>query len=238
MSNTDNVNVCGFNIYSASKKECLDRIFSMDKVHVVSGNPEVLYTALSNSVLHDNFKSDSTVIIPDGVGVNVAAKLNGLHVTEKIAGVELMVDIAKRCSETNKSIYLLGAISESVEMCASNLKAMFPSLNVCGMHNGYFDRKDIIIKDIFDASPDVLFVALGCPKQEEFIISCMDSLPTSIFMGVGGSFDVISGLKKRAPKVLVSLGLEWAYRVYKEPFRIKRLSVIPKFLVESMKKKD
>lgn len=238
MSSVDNVNICGFDIYSGSKKGCLEAIFSMGKVHVVSGNPEVLHTALFNPVLHDNFKSDSTVIIPDGVGVNVAAKLNGLHIKEKIAGVELMVDIAKRCSETNKSIYLLGATNESVNMCASNLKTMFPSLNVCGVHDGYFDNSESVIEKISDASPDVLFVALGCPKQEEFIISCMNSLPTSIFMGVGGSFDVISGLKKRAPKVLVSLGLEWAYRVYKEPFRIKRLSVIPKFLIESMKKKD
>lgn len=238
MSTNKFIKLCDYNIYSGSKSDCLDMIFSMNKVHVISGNPEVLYTSFSDTILSNNFKSKNSIIIPDGIGVKLAARLKKLKINEKIAGIELMVDICKLCADKHKSIYLLGASDESVLICSEKLKEMFPNLIVAGIRNGYFSKDDTehVVDDILSANPDVLFVALGCPKQEHFIISCFDKLPTSIFMGVGGSFDVISGFKKRAPKILIKMGLEWLYRVYKEPFRIKRLSVIPKFLVETIKK--
>lgn len=100
----------------------------------------------------------------------------------------------------------------------------------------FFDPSDTnnIVQEIVDSKAEVLFVALGCPKQESFIIDNFDTLPAKILMGVGGSFDVIGGLKKRAPKIMISLGLEWLYRVILEPFRFKRLLVIPKFLIKSL----
>lgn len=233
------VNLTGFDIYSDSKENCLKEVFSKSKVHVVSGNPEVLYTALQDEVLGSAFRDDSTLIIPDGVGTRVAAKLKGLKITEKIAGVEFMIDIISRCEEEGKSIYLLGTNDKSLNACINSLKSKFNNLIIAGSHNGYFDanNSDEIINDIKNSSPDALFVAMGCPRQERFILSYMDILPTKIFMGVGGSFDVIGGIKKRAPKIIVSLGLEWLYRVIKEPFRIKRLNVIPKYIFKAIRYK-
>lgn len=240
MGKSKYINLCGFEIFSKTKEECLNDIFKMDKVHIVSGNPEVLYTALNNDTLSENIKSDNSIIIPDGIGVKVAATLNKLKIDEKIAGIELMNDIVHRCEKENKSVYLFGATEEVVSLCSKKLKDKFTNLNIAGYHSGYFDDKEFlnIIKDIKRCKPYAIFVALGCPKQEQFIIDNMDNLPAKIFMGVGGSFDVISGTKKRAPKIMISLGLEWLYRVYKEPFRIKRLWVIPKFILKTLKKQE
>lgn len=229
-------NICGLNIYNKSKKECLDEIFSRDKVHIVSGNPEVLYTSFNNKKMFDEFKSKNSLIIPDGIGVKIAAKMKGMGIAEKIPGVELMVDIIERCCETNTPIYFLGATDESLKLCVGKLKDNFPNINIVGMRNGFFDPSDTnnIVQEIVDSKAEVLFVALGCPKQEMFVIDNFDTLPTKILMGVGGSFDVIGGLKKRAPKIMISLGMEWLYRVILEPFRFKRLLVIPKFLIKSL----
>lgn len=229
-------NICGLDIYNKSKKECLDEIFSRDKVHIISGNPEVLYTSLNDDKLYNEFKSKNSLIIPDGVGVKVAAKMKGMSIAEKIPGVELMVDIIERCSKTNTSVYLLGATDKSLDLCVNKLKKDFPNTNIVGMRNGFFSEDDTnnIVQEIIDSKAEVLFVALGCPKQETFIVSNFNILPCKILMGVGGSFDVIGGLKNRAPKIMISLGLEWLYRVILEPFRIKRLLVIPKFLIKSL----
>lgn len=229
-------NLCGFDIYSGSKKDCLDFVFKKDKVHIVSGNPEVLYTALKDKRLNDNFKSNNSVIIPDGIGVKLAALFTKQYVSEKIAGIEFMESIIERCEKENKSIYLLGASYTVIDKCYNNIKAKYPNLKIEGYHSGYFDKdkEQSILNNIRETKPYALFVALGCPKQENFIISNMDSLPVNIFMGVGGSFDVISGEKKRAPKIMISLGLEWLYRAIKEPFRIKRLIVIPRFILKSI----
>lgn len=224
--------ICDFDIYADSKDSCLDYIFEKEKIHIVSGNPEVLYTALNNEKLLNNFKSKESFIIPDGVGVKIVASLTRQAIKEKIAGIELMHSIIEKCEKEGKSIYLLGASDDVIGKCVTNLKIKYPTLTIAGWHSGYFDEKQkkSILHTIKETKPYALFVALGCPKQEEFIISNMNFLPTSIFMGVGGSFDVVSGVKKRAPKLMVSLGLEWLYRVIKEPFRIKRLFIIPKFI--------
>lgn len=233
-------NICGLDIYNKSKKDCLDEIFSKDKVHVISGNPEVLYTSFNNKRLYNEFKSKNSLIIPDGVGVKIVAKMKGMKITEKIAGVELMVDIIERCCKTNTPVYFLGATDESLRLCVDKLKCKFPNINIAGMRNGFFNQNDTnsIVQEIIDSKAEVLFVALGCPKQETFIIDNFDLLPTKILMGVGGSFDVIGGLKNRAPKIMIDLGLEWLYRVIVEPFRFKRLFVIPKFLIKSLTYKN
>ena len=151
---------------------------------------------------------------------------------EKIAGIELMKEIIKRCEDSKEGVYLLGASQESLDACVDKLLIEYPRLNIVGARNGFFDieNSDEIINDIKDKKPLALFVAMGCPRQEEFIVKHMNDLPVKIFMGVGGSFDVIGDKVKRAPSWMINIGMEWAYRVIKEPFRIKRLGSIPKFL--------
>lgn len=233
------IDILGYKIFSSTRDKCLEKAFNYDKVHIVSGNPEVLFTALNNKELLYNFKSERALIIPDGVGIQISGKILNTAVKEKIAGIELMKDIIKKCVEDGKGIYLLGASQENLNACVANLLTMYPNLNLLGYKNGFFDidnPKDVL-DDIKNAKPEVLFVAMGCPRQEKFIVKYMDELPVRIFMGVGGSFDVIGEKVKRAPRWMINIGMEWAYRVVKEPRRIKRLGSIPKFLLLVLKNK-
>jgi N-acetylglucosaminyldiphosphoundecaprenol N-acetyl-beta-D-mannosaminyltransferase len=188
-------------------------------------------------MLFSNFTGCNAVIIPDGIGTVVASKIIKNPVKEKIAGIEVMEEIIKKCEKESKSIYLVGAKQDVLQSCVEKLKCKYPNLNIVGNHNGYFDLNncDYILKDIQDKKPYAIFVAMGSPRQEIFIINNMEKLPCKIFMGVGGSFDIFSGKVKRAPKWMISLGIEWLYRVSKEQWRIKRLYSIPKFLLQVMK---
>lgn len=226
-----------YNIYSDTKSNLIKDINNYEKVHIVSGNPEVLFQGLNDNTLFNNFTSRNSIIIPDGVGTVIASKMVKEPVKEKIAGIEVMDDIVKFCVDNNEGIYLVGASEEVLTLCIENLRKKYPTINILGHHNGFFDLDncDEIISDIMDKKPYALFVAMGAPRQEKFIIKYMDSLPCKIFMGVGGSFDVIAGKVNRAPQWMINVGLEWFYRVAKEPWRIKRLSSIPKFLVKVAK---
>lgn len=228
-----------YEIFNENMESLLKNINNFEKVHIVSGNPEVLRTGLQSDILLDNFTSKNSIIIPDGISTVICSKIVGQPVKEKIAGIELMDCIVKKCEKENQGIYLLGASQETVDMCNINLRTKYRNLNILGSHDGFFDLDNCeeILQDIEQVNPQVLFVAMGCPRQELFITKYMDRLPCSIFMGVGGSFDIIAGNLKRAPKWMINIGLEWLYRVSKEPFRIKRLSVIPKFILMVLKDK-
>ncbi|WP_326514420.1 WecB/TagA/CpsF family glycosyltransferase [Clostridium intestinale] len=233
------INILGFKIYKNTKTELIELLNSYPKVNIISGNPEVLFNGLNNKTLGDNFRKDSSVIIPDGVGTVLASKIQGTPVKEKIPGIEVMGEIIKKAEREGKGIYLLGAKEEVLLKCSENLLIKYPQLNIVGMKNGYFKKEDSdsIAEDIKSKNPYAIFIAMGSPRQEEFISKYMDELPCKIFMGVGGSFDVFAGNVNRAPKWMISLGLEWLYRVSKEPWRIKRLGAIPKFLLLVLKNK-
>ncbi|MDD3223909.1 MAG: WecB/TagA/CpsF family glycosyltransferase [Clostridium sp.] len=223
-----------YEIFNGDKRELIEYIKRFKKIHIVSGNPEVLYNGLYDDSLLKGCTRENSVIIPDGVGVVIASKIAKDPVKEKIAGIEVMDEIIKYCAESKKSIYFLGAKQDMLDKCMENTKKKYKNLIIAGSHNGYFDMENCsdILQDIKNLKPYVLFVAMGCPRQERFINSYMNELPASIYMGLGGSFDVVSGKLKRAPRWMINFGLEWLYRVAKEPFRIKRLGVIPKFLLK------
>lgn len=235
-----NTKILDFNIFNGSRKYLLHCIFNdNEKYHIVSGNPEVLSTALHIPKLLNNFNSENTIIIPDGVGVLIASKIIRDPIKEKIAGIEVMQDILDYSSRNNKSVYLLGATQETIEALKQKLNSLYKGISICGIRNGYFNEIEEadIIKDIIEKKPFALFVAMGCPRQEEFIIHIMDKIECKVMMGVGGSFDVISGRTKRAPKWMINIGLEWLYRIVKEPWRIKRLTVIPLFILKVLKER-
>lgn len=231
--------ILGYEIFNQDFDSFVNYIADFNKVHIVSGNPEVLYNSLNDDLLNSNFKSSNTVIIPDGIGTIIASKIKKVPVTEKIPGIEVMNYFIKLCSTNGKGIYLLGTKQEILEKCISNLKSSYPNLNIIGCHNGFFDLDDCseIIDDLKEKSPFALFVAMGSPRQEKFIAKYMNELPCNIFMGVGGSFDIIAGELKRAPEWMVKLWLEWLYRVTKEPKRIIRLVSIPRFLLKVIREK-
>lgn len=233
------VSMLGYNIYSNTKSELLKQISNMDKVNIISGNPEILYNGLNNKFLFDNFTNENSIIIPDGVGVVLASKLIGSPVKEKVPGIEVMEDIIRKCEGENKGIYLVGTKQEIIEACVQNIQKKYPKLRIAGFHNGFFDLDNCndIIEDIKKSKPYAIFVAMGSPRQEKFIVKYMNELPCTVYMGVGGSFDIFAGVLKRAPRWMIKLGLEWLYRVIKEPFRIKRLGAIPVFIIKAMRNK-
>ena len=226
-----------YEVFNESMKELLNRVDSFEKVHIVSGNPQVLICGLQNNVLLENFTNKNSIIIPDGISTVICSKIVKLPVKEKIAGIEAMDNIVKKCEKENQGIYLLGSTKETLDMCNINLRTKYRKLNILGSHDGYFemDNCEELLMEIEKSKPYALFVAMGCPRQEMFITKYMDRLPCKVFMGVGGSFDIIAGTLKRAPKWMINIGLEWLYRVAKEPFRIKRLSAIPKFMLMVIK---
>lgn len=228
-----------YEIFNDNMENLIDCIDTYEKVHIVSGNPQVLIYGLQNDMLLDNFTSKNSIIIPDGISTVICSKIVNQPVKEKIAGIDTMDSIVKKCEKENKGIFLLGATKKTLDMCNINLRTKYRELNILGSHDGYFDLDNCeeILKEIENAKPYALFVAMGCPRQEMFIIKYMDRLPCKVFMAVGGSFDIVAGTLKRAPKWMINIGLEWLYRVAKEPFRIKRLSAIPKFILMVIKDK-
>lgn len=230
-------NILGYKVFNETKENFLREIDKRDKTIVISGNPEILYNGLENEKLNKLFNRKDSIIIPDGVGTVLAAKMVKNPVKEKIAGIEVMKAIIEKCEKEGKGIYLLGAEEEILKLCKENIKKTFPNIKIVGSHNGFFDLNncDDIIEDIKKSNPWGLFIAMGCPRQENFIVNYIDELNCNFYMPVGGSFDVFAGKVNRAPKWMLSLGLEWLYRVLKEPWRIKRLGVIPKFLLRVLK---
>lgn len=224
----------GYSIFNGSKEELLNIIDKYEKVNIISGNPEVLYNGLNNEELFKNFTDKDSIIIPDGVGVVLASKIIKNPVKEKIAGIEVMNSILEKYNENGKAVYLLGTTEDVLKECERKLLIKYKNLNIVGKHNGFFDMDDCknILEDIKESKPYALFIAMGCPRQEKFISKYMDKLPCKIYMGVGGSFDVFAGKVKRAPRWMIDCNLEWLYRVVKEPYRIKRLASIPKFLLK------
>lgn len=152
-----------------------------------------------------------------------------------------MDKILKYCNSTKKSIYLFGGKPDVAKEACENIEIEYPNIKIAGFSDGYYKDKDEelkIIDKINEVKPDILFVALGAPKQEKWIYEYRKILNTKVAMGVGGSVDVWAGKVKRAPEVFSKLGLEWLYRLIKEPSRIGRMMSLPKFLFKILLSKD
>ena len=229
----------GYKIFSDNKEELLKEIENKKRVNIISGNPEVLYNGIKNEFLKNSFTKEDALIIPDGVGTLLAAKINGIDITEKIAGIEVMNMLLDEARDKNLKVFLLGAKEDTLIKCEEKIKENYDGINIVGSNNGFFDLDncDDLIEKINESKADILFVAMGAPRQEVFIEKYKDKLCCKIFMGVGGSFDVFAGNVNRAPQFMINIGMEWLYRVAKEPWRIKRLGSIPKFLVLSIKER-
>lgn len=192
------------------------------KMFIVTANPETFMIAEQNLEFLNLVLDDDTTVIPDGIGVVKAAQMLNYPIRERIAGIDIASILLKLGNENHKSIFLLGATENVKEKMVDKLKLEYPNLTIKGAINGYGKNKDDGFLKIKKASPDIVLVALGIPHQENLIYKHLKEFKKGIFVGVGGSFDVLSGTKKRAPKIFQKLGLEWFYRLVKEPSRIKR----------------
>lgn len=211
----------------------LNCIKESEKCMVVTPNAEIAYAAEKDRQFAELINS-AKLVLPDGVGVILASKIIGDPVKEKVAGVEFAENLLK---STDEPVFLFGGKPGVAETARDNIKAKYPSCNIVGVHNGYFKDADIpgIIDEINNSGAKIVFVCLGAPKQEYFIKAHMNEINAFVFAGLGGSLDVFAGTAKRAPAFFVKFGLEWLYRLIKQPSRIKRMSVLPLYVIESIK---
>jgi N-acetylglucosaminyldiphosphoundecaprenol N-acetyl-beta-D-mannosaminyltransferase len=179
-----------------------------------------------------NIVNSADIVIPDGAGIIFAAKFLKNLKLERIAGIDLICDLFKISKYKYWSFYFLGAKREVINKCVENLKKDYPYLKILGARDGYFKEEEEkeIVKDIREKKPDILLAGMGMPKQEKFIYRYKKELDVPVCIGVGGSFDVLAGVVKRAPKIFQKIGAEWLYRTIQEPKRFKRISCIPEFL--------
>lgn len=200
---------------------------------VVTINPIMVMLALEHPKFMEAF-TQADLVIPDGTGIVWAAERQGNPVQERVAGYDLLHELMKTGMNHQWRVYLLGASPDVVEEAAARLTSMYPGIQVVGYHDGYFsvDDSEQIIADIRQADPHILFVANTPEKQDLWIHEHRDQLNIPVMMGVGGSFDVIAGKVRRAPKLFVKLRLEWFYRLVREPTRFKRMLALPKFVAK------
>lgn len=199
-----------------------NNITNNEKMFIVTANPETFMKADTIREFDEALKSNNTTIVPDGIGVVKAANYIGIDLKERITGVEISYELLRIANEYEKSLYLLGASKEVIDLLVKKIEKEYPNINIVGYCDGYVEDKDNIFDEIKKLQPDITLVALGVPKQEILIFKHLDKFSKGIFVGVGGTFDVISGTVKRAPNLFIKLNLEWLYRIAGDKTRMKR----------------
>ncbi|MBM7571366.1 WecB/TagA/CpsF family glycosyltransferase [Aquibacillus albus] len=222
--------------YDSITKQLFYNIEEKKQSFIVAVNPEKIMKASKDPQLRELINS-ADYQIPDGVGVLIASKLQGGSISNRITGIDLMNALIEEAEKQGKRVFLYGGKPGVAEVAAKRLKETYPNLCLAGILDGYQKDNDKIIDTINDANADLLFVAMGSPRQEEWIRANREQLNVSVFQGVGGSFDVLAGNIKRAPGIFRKFGLEWLYRLIVEPWRWKRQLALPRFLVQVITKK-
>jgi UDP-N-acetyl-D-mannosaminouronate:lipid I N-acetyl-D-mannosaminouronosyltransferase len=218
----NNINVHAF----SDRSQLIDYAGTTNKI-LIAINAEKILNATDETRLIINENLGYT----DGIGAVWALKKKGIKDVVKIPGCELWLDIVRNFYQ-NKSFYLIGAKETTIQETVKKLRSEFQGINITGFRNGYIlsqYEKDKLISDILDKKPDVVFVAMGSPKQELFMQE-IQKHHKAIYQGLGGSFDVYVGNVERAPEWWINHNLEWAYRLVKQPSRIKRQIHLIKFL--------
>ena len=212
-------------VYGGSAQSYFERaekaMLSGERLFTVTANPEIIMHADRDPQIKKLLLSKEAEVIPDGISVVKAMNTLGIKASERITGVDLAAHLLKAAGESGKSVYLLGANEEVVAALAGKLTAEYPDMTV-NYHNGYDGDKDAIFHEIAALEPDLVLVGLGVPAQELLIYRHLPKFAKGVLVGVGGSFDVLSGSKKRAPQFFVKTNTEWLYRIAKEPQRLGR----------------
>ena len=231
---SDKVNILGVLVDKVTIEKAADKIMQFlggDKLSkVYTPNSEIIMAAYKDAEFKDVLNR-AQLLTADGIGVVYASRILNNPVTERAAGYDITCELLERINGTSYGIFLFGGKPGVAETAKENLLKKYPSLNVVGMRNGYFKPEDDeeIVRQINESGADIVFVCLGAPKQELWIDKYKDSLNAKVAMGIGGSLDVFAGTAQRAPEFFCKYGLEWFYRLMKEPWRAKRMLALPKF---------
>ncbi|MCK5758371.1 MAG: WecB/TagA/CpsF family glycosyltransferase, partial [Clostridiales bacterium] len=217
-------------------KKVLGFMQSKKSHSIFTPNAEMAMAAVGDSNYMAVLNS-ADLLIPDGSGVVLGAKFLGTPLREKVAGIELVLSLLSSGQEL--SVFIYGGKPGIAEKAAENINGKFPSIDICGIIHGYHDAsfEDSHIEIIKNASPDLLFVALGFPRQEEWIHRNIDRIRHCSAIGCGGTIDYLAGVVKRTPKFMIKLNLEWLDRLIRQPKRLGRMLRIPVFLFRCLKER-
>lgn len=210
-----------------------------DKCRMVfTPNPEIVMEAKKDKEFMKILNS-ADLVVPDGIGVVIASKLTKEKLKERVAGYDLIQGLFSEIKDKDYTVCFFGGAPGVAEDAKRKMENIYKGLKIIDVFDGYFDKKKekLILDNIKNKKPDILLVGLGAPKQEKWIYSHRDELPVKICAGVGGSFDGMSGNVKRAPDFFIKLGLEWFYRLLRQPSRFFRMMKLPLFLLAVIKEK-
>lgn len=201
--------------------------------YAVTPNPEFLLAARKDQPFRQALL-DADLVLADGVGVVYSAKLLGRPLKGRVPGIEFAQALMGWMAKHGKRLFLLGAKPGVAELAAANLRDRYPGLILCGTHDGYFKEDEPVVQAIRESGADVVFVCLGAPKQEFWMVEHGPATGAHLMVGLGGSLDVFAGVVDRAPEGFQKLGLEWLYRLMKEPKRFGRMAKLPLVLVYAL----
>ena len=234
------IDVMGLKFDSMTMDEALSRaevLLRGDKAaYVVTPNAEIAYEALHDGQLREMLNG-ADLMLPDGAGVVLASKLLRTPVKQKVAGVDFAAGLLGVLERNGQSLYLLGGKTGIGELAAQKMLEAHPQLRIAGIADGYFQDEAPVIAKINASGADALFVCLGAPKQERFMVQHQQELHVHLMAGLGGSLDAFAGTVQRAPAWMIRLNLEWLYRLIREPKRFRRMLRLPKYLWAVMLKR-
>lgn len=230
--------ILGVSVDPMTMQEAIDfitgRTLEGQETFVVTANAEIIMMCQENSSYNEIVSNAADLVLPDGAGAVWAGRHKGYTVPERVAGYDLFRNLLDDGRKHGMKSYFFGGSPGIAAAAKEKVEELYPGCEVVGTHNGYFTEKDVpgIIEEINASGADYLFIALGAPKQENWIMANKDKLRTKLFMGIGGSFDVLAGKMERAPRWMQERGLEWAFRLYKQPSRFMRMMALPKFVLK------
>jgi N-acetylglucosaminyldiphosphoundecaprenol N-acetyl-beta-D-mannosaminyltransferase len=234
--------ILGIPVHNVSVEQMRQIFIEMAKSgkshQIIPLNTECIMSARQHEEFHKAI-DDAALVIPDGIGVVWASRILGQPLTERVTGVDMVWMLARIARDNGFSIFLLGAAPGVAEKAASILQTMNPGLTIAGTYAGspHPTEENDICTMIEKTKPQILFVAYGAPRQDVWIARTQKRLKIPIMMGVGGTFDFITGASKRAPRWMQQSGFEWLYRLIKEPRRWRRMLSLPKFVGVVLRKR-
>lgn len=233
----DKVNVLGVNFdnktYKQFQNEFVNRINNHLSTFVVTANPEIVMAANENPEFMKILKEDADYITADGIGIIKAARMLKTPLPERVTGYDLFTWLMEFANEERIRVFLIGAKPEVIHAVQEKISKEYSNIQLVGAEDGYFTEDlDLVARRIQRTQPDLVFAALGFPKQEKLLSILRKNATPAFMMGVGGSFDVFSGHVKRAPEIFQRAHLEWFYRLVTNPSRFKRMMVLPQFIVK------
>lgn len=238
MKTEERLEVLGLGFDPVTRGEALDALNSFldapDFHLVVTLGTEMVMHGQNDREFVD-VSNGAALVVPDGIGLVLAGRWCGFPVPQKVAGVEIVQSMAQSFGPRLR-VFCLGAAPGVAEEAASALRAMAPGLQIAGVRDGYFKDDEEVVRQVADSNANVLLVALGFPRQEKWLAKYGPRTGVKIGIGVGGTFDVLSGRIKRAPSWMISLGLEWLYRLSKQPSRWRRMLVLPSFALKVIRR--